>query len=452
MIRRNTRKLRALGGITAFLWLKFAALLWVYAFELARISPADDVAPEVFGLAVVHHLHLEMSPAEYEAMDPSSPKGAGRDFHRSGGTEFPWAHAIVTVNGRAYKNVAVRYKGHFTYGATQHLLKRSMKIALEHFGGNHRFGPLKTITLNAGILDPHRMREALAYAAYRDAGVPAPRTAFAEVVLSVPGRYDHELLGLFTLIEDVDKPFLKDRFGDSQGLLMKPEGVRGPEYQGENWAAYRPRYLPNREATPEEAKLLMALARLIERADTAEFKRSIGDYLDLDKFLRYLAVTAMTVNLDSPLAMGQNFFMYLPAKTNKVVFLPWDLDLTFAAWPFGGSAEQQMNFSLLHPHQGQHRLIERLLADKEIRARYLGIIKELAVASFSEAELLARIGIVEKAIKEPLAREAKALAARHEAGATRQAGQIAAGAPSLRDFAVKRLASIQAQLKTLNSN
>ena len=103
-------------------------------------------------------------------------------------------------------------------------------------------------------------------------------------------------------------------------------------------------------------------------------------------------------------------------------------------------------------HIGQHKMIERLLSDEEIRTRYLKIIKELSVTSFSESELLTRIGIVEKAIKEPLAREAKALSARHEDSATRQAGQIASGAPSLRDFAVKRVVSIQTQLKTLNTN
>src|SRR5262249_5639656 len=157
-----------------------------------------------------------------------------------------------------------------------------------------------------------------------------------------------------------------------------PEGVRGPEYLGADWNAYKVRYKPNREAAPEEAKLLITLARLIEKADQTEFAQKIGGYLDLDKFLRYLAVTAMLVNFDSPLAMGQNFYMYLPAKTPKVVFLPWDLDLTFAAWPMGGPAEQQVRLSLLHPQIGEHKLIERLLADETIRDRYLRIIRDLS--------------------------------------------------------------------------
>jgi spore coat protein H len=149
------------------------------------------------------------------------------------------------------------------------------------------------------------------------------------------------------------------------------------------------------------------------------------------------------------LAMAQNYFLYLPAKSQKLVFLPWDMDLTFAAWPSGGPAEKQMQFSLVHPHTGQHKMIERLLADKDIRARYLKIIKELSTTSFSESDLLSRIGVLENALQDPLANEAKALAARNESAATRQASQTSAAAPSLRDFAAKRSASIKKQLKDL---
>ena len=41
--------------------------------------------------------------------------------------------------------------------------------------------------------------------ALRAAGVPAPRTAYAEVTLTVPGKFDREYLGLYTVIEQVDK-------------------------------------------------------------------------------------------------------------------------------------------------------------------------------------------------------------------------------------------------------
>jgi spore coat protein CotH len=457
--RQGDRKNRLLKSIIGTL-LGLAALALGVESSPVRAAAARDA--ETFGLVVVHQFHLDLSAKEYDAMQPASSEGrfqpgrppappkaieTGAETHRSGFMDYPWAHGSFTANGNAYTNVAIRYKGRFTYGVSRELLKRSLKIDLAHYDAKSRWGSLRRITLNAGVLDPGRLREALAYAAYRDGGVPAPRTAFAEVTLTVPGRYNRELLGLFTMVEDVDKAFLNDRFKDADGLLMKPEGVRGVEDLGEDWSAYKTRLNPERDATAAEAKHLVNMARLIDKADDAEFRQKIGECLDVDKFLRYLAVTVMLASLDSPLAMPQNFFVYLPAKTRKAVFMPWDQDLAFAAWPMGGAPAQQMNLSLIHPYTGQHRLIERLLAAPEIRARYLAIVKELSTTSFSERELLSRIARVESAINKPLAREAEAVSARHESEAGSQAGGITSQAPALREFAVERSASIRSQLK-----
>jgi hypothetical protein len=235
-------------------------------------APAGQGAPaakrltasaDVFGLTKVHELHLHLSPAEWEKMQavvggmmfPGGPGGkggkggsggpkqpaakkpdAGADVHKGSGfgMQFPWAHADLTADGTTYPNVAVRYKGNASYMATSRGLKRNFKIELDRYESGQRFCGLKTLTLNAGGMDPERLREALSYAVFRAAGVPAPRTAFALVTLTVPGKYDKELLGLYTLIESVDKTFLADRFGTTKGVLMKPEGVRGIDYLGDD--------------------------------------------------------------------------------------------------------------------------------------------------------------------------------------------------------------------------
>ena len=54
-------------------------------------------------------------------------------------------------------------------------------------------------------MDPAKGREVLAFSVFRAAGVPAPRTAFAEVTLTVPGKHDKEFLGLYAVVENVDR-------------------------------------------------------------------------------------------------------------------------------------------------------------------------------------------------------------------------------------------------------
>jgi len=76
------------------------------------------------------------------------------------------------------------------------------------------------------VADVTRIREALAFSIFRAAGVPASRTAFAKVYLTVADKHDKTYVGLYTLIEPVDKTFLKDHFKSDKGMLLKPEASR----------------------------------------------------------------------------------------------------------------------------------------------------------------------------------------------------------------------------------
>jgi spore coat protein CotH len=329
-----------------------------------------------------------------------------------------------------------------------------MKVELDHFDAEAgHFHGLRKLNLNSGAMDPTKGREALAFAAFRAAGVPAPRTAYAEVTLTVPGKYDREYLGLYTVVEQVDKTFLKDRFGDGKGLLMKPERLRGIEYLGDNWDAYKTRYQPKRDPTPAEAKRMIEFAKLVNQGTDEQFAKDIGSYLDVPEFLRFLGATAMLSNLDSLLTMGHNFYIYLNPTTNKLVFIPWDLDLSLAGFPMVGTPEQQLDLSLAHPFAGQNKLIERLLAVKAVNDQYQQVLKQLATTAFSKEKLLADIETIEKATKDLKAKDAKAAAARNEGGGGMfgmggppGGGMLGRTPPDLKTFVEKRTASISAQL------
>src|SRR5262249_43460618 len=154
-----------------------------------------------------------------------------------------------------------RYAGEITYLASSQGLKRPLKIEFNRFGGQSFHG-LTSVHLHAMPMDPAKGREVLAYSLFRAAGVPAPRTAFAEVTLTVPGKYQKAHLGLYAVVENVDKGFLADRFGTDKGLLMKPFQVRSVEYLGNDWERYKGPYRPQSEATREEARRVIAFARL----------------------------------------------------------------------------------------------------------------------------------------------------------------------------------------------
>ena len=415
--------------------------------------------PGLFGLTRVVRLHIEMTADEYQAMQPPAPAGGfggpppaprerkpgERESERNlFGVEFPWARGAVTVEGKTLQGVGLRYAGNASYMASAGGLKRSFLVDLDQAAHAELHG-LHAIQLQSGALDPTKARETLAFAFFREAGVPAPRTALAEATLSVPGEHEKAYLGLYTLVEPVDRAFLQDRFGTDKGLLVRPQGLRGLDFLGDDWEKYRGRYRPLAEPTPEQAKRLIEFVRLVQQGNDERFRKEIASYLDVDKFLRFMAVQALIANADGFFTLAYNYALFLDPNTNRFVFIPGDQELSFANFLMMGSAEQLMDMSLAHPYGGQNRLADRLLAMPEVRDAHQKIIRELATTVFRKERLLADSTALAGATKAILEREAAARAERAEPPVG-FGPPGAPAAPDLHTFAEKRSRSIADQL------
>ncbi len=452
-----------------------ATMLGLGGLPLDRILVADDTKPaardasnvgSLFGLTKVWTIELQFSADEFDAIQPAAggfgvPGGpppareekketkkreAEKNFF---GTDFPWVEADFTANDTTLKKVGVRYAGDITYFVSARGLKRPLKIAFDKFD-KQRFHGLSAVQLHAMPLDPAKAREALASSVFRASGVVAPRTAFAEVTLTVPGKHDKTYLGLFTVVENVDAQFLNDRFGSDQGLLLKPARMRGIDFLGDDWDRYKDQYQPHREATNKEAARVVAFAKLINQATDAEFEKQIDSYLDVEAFLRFMAANALTSNLESFLALGSNYSLYLDSKTDKFTLIPGDLEFSFANFLLIGSAEQLMDLSLKKPYPGENKLPDRLLAIRDVSLKYENLLKELSQTVVTKDQLLKDAEAISQATKEPLEKEAKAVAARKDPppgfGGPGGGGPPPPQPPDLGTFAEKRIASIGSQL------
>lgn len=450
----------------------FVVVLAVAACDRGQASWAADeaattkqavVGEGVFDLTNVWDIHLTLTAKEYEGMQtlgrggfpgfgPPTPPAAnpeGRELHRNRfGVDLPWATGTVKVGDETFDNVAIRYKGNGTFLDAARTIKKSIKVDLDRLGGTKTFRGIKTLNIHCGVADPSKCRESLSYRLYRAAGVPAPKTALAEVRLTVPGKFENELLGVYTLVEDINKPFLRETFGTDKGLLMKPEGVRDLEYRGEDWGPYQGAFIPKGTAKPGEARRVIDLARLIHQGDDEHFRSQIESFLDIDAYLRFLAVTGFIVNPDSFFALGHNYYLYLHPETKKFHFIPWDVDRALANLPIFGSTDQQMDLSIVHPYSGSHKLTERLLAIPAMNEKYQSLLRELAGGVFSKENLLNEVSVLNDATRELIARDTQAATARKEtAGPSFGPPMVNMKPPSLVTFVEKRTASIEAQLQ-----
>jgi spore coat protein H len=195
----------------------------------------------------------------------------------------------------------------------------------------------------------------------------------------VPGTYQAVSGGLYAVIENVNKQFLKNVLPPGTGLLLKPEGLRGGvQYYGDSWSSYIGTYRPDRDATPREQQRVIEFARLVSQPDVAVFRSKIGSILDVENFLRYLAVNAFLGNWDS----------YI--NDDKIRFLPWDEDLSL-----GARANQTLEIS--RPLRNENPLIYWLLDDPAVAARYRSILAELSTSAFSREALFDVLTALEKA-------------------------------------------------------
>ncbi|MGA2497597.1 MAG: CotH kinase family protein [Tepidisphaeraceae bacterium] len=309
------------------------------------------------------------------------------------GLEFAYVKASFECDGVSLQDVGFRQRGNSSYNwGVNSGYKRPFKVNFKHFVDGQKFHGLTGFYLNNNAYDPSFLRETIGYEAFRAMGVPAPRTTFALVYLTIEGRLDHEYLGLYTLIEELDsKAFLKEHFESARGLMLKPWSIRGLPYLGEQWEAYESHYNSRTAPTAETARRTIDFIKLVNYADDETFRKEIAGYLDVDGFLRWMTVEVVIVNLDTIFYTGHNFYLYLNPEDNRFSFLPWDLNLAFAGFTTAAPVEPSLHLSLIRPHTGEARIIDRILAMPKYRELYLKHVREFLAGYFQSERLCARI-------------------------------------------------------------
>lgn len=221
------------------------------------------------------------------------------------------------INGHSYTNISARQKG---FGTT---IGAEGRPPLRLVFKGERVAGVKRLSLNNNFFDTSYLRDVLSYKLCNDFGVPAAKTAFAKLYLKTMDRKSSNspfYLGLYTVTEIVDEPWLGERFGAKDGLLMKP---RAPVFnQASDWPTIADRAVPDRPANETEQARMVAFARLVNNASDDTFGRELPSYIDLENLLRFLAVNVALANHDSYIGMAKNYYLYLNPATGKLTWIP----------------------------------------------------------------------------------------------------------------------------------
>ena len=280
---------------------------------------------------------------------------------------FTYKEAEVTIDGVTIRRAGLRKKG---FLGSLDAVRPSLRIELDELVPGQRLGDLERLTLNNGLQDPSRLRQCLAYQVFRDAGIAAPRCAFASV------RVNGEDLGLYSHVESVKKPFLRANFPRNSG----GDGALGQLWEGQ-LSDFREGWLATFEAklddAPDDRSALDALTAAIATPDEGLIA-ALDATIDLDQFITFWAVEVLVAHWDGYAGNTNNFFVYRPGTGDtRLRFIPWGVDGTFAAdAPAFFSTGALADRLLRHP-VGRARYIaelSRLLTDVWNEGRYIDLI------------------------------------------------------------------------------
>jgi spore coat protein H len=229
-----------------------------------------------------------------------------------------WAHATLRLGKETFRDVAVHIKG--SEGSLQPIDRRpSLTVSFNKFAPGREFFGLHKIHFNNTAEDPTFMTEVICGELFRQAGVPAARSAHGTLTLN--GRS----LGLYVVKEGLTKQFLAQYFRQTDGDFYDAGFQKDIDKPFERIGGVGPENQSDRLQ-------LLAAAR---EPDLARRWARLKKLLDTDRFISMLAMSTLTWNWDGyPMAFN-NYRVYHDPASDRMVFIVHGLDQMF--WQPQGS-------------------------------------------------------------------------------------------------------------------
>jgi len=289
---------------------------------------------------------------------------------------IPYHSVTVEVDGNILENVGARQKGYSSNFFTN-TTKKPLKLNFGKFVEDQKYDGVKKINLANGLGDPAIIKDKIVYDMFRMHGIPSPRVSHVKVFIQ------DEYWGVYAIIEQIDKRYLKRNFADKNGNLWKNKGNSDLEWLGTNPNAYSFELQTNEDEN--DWTKFIEFVDFINNSSNTEFKDGIESIFDLDEYLRILAIDILTNNWDSYIQHGRNWYLYYEPNTNKIHWLPWDYNFAFDRSESGFE-----DFPIIL-NDNEKILIKRILEVPEFRIRYLNYLCEILEVNFTEDRLFVKL-------------------------------------------------------------
>jgi len=247
-----------------------------------------------------------------------------------------------------YKEVAVKCKG--AAGSFRSIDDRpALTLNFDKFTKDQHFHAMDKIHLNNSVQDGTYMHEIVCADLNLAAGVPCARATHCRVWVN------NRDLGFYGLKEGFDKKFLKRHFASDKGNLYDGGFLQDIDANLEK----------DEGKNPDDRSDLKALVAACREGDQAKRWVAVNELLDVDAFLRFMALELMCCHWDGYCNNRNNYRVYFDPTNKKAYFMPHGMDQMFG----------DTNAGILHVPGAM--VANTVMQNPEWRGRYRDIVNEL---------------------------------------------------------------------------
>lgn len=346
----------------------FAKLILQVSFMMLIFFCIKAEAADFYDINTVNTISITFTESNWdELLD---------DLYAAGDEERLVGTAVI--NGISYEDVGIRYKGNSSYQSQW--IKNPLNIKLDYLIEDQNFDGYGTLKLANVYKDPSFVREVLSY---EIAGkyMPVSQANFIDV-------YINEIhIGLYTSVQDVDKFFLKNHFGSKNNPCFKGE-VDNIFQSGNVWGyidGSEESYYDYYEIESDDGWDELIEFFYVFNNSTSQ----VEEILNVDRLLWMLAFDILTVNLDSPINIGHNFYLYQDGagRFNPIL---WDLNENFGVFsmlidgpPLNISGLQQLD-PFLNSTDPSYPIVNKILTNATYKKMYVAHMKTIIDENFED--------------------------------------------------------------------
>ncbi len=302
--------------------------------------------------------------------DPNFWQVLGDDWQAGG--DIPYQTTTVEIDGNELLEVGVRQKG-FSSNFFVNTTKKPLKLKFNEFIEDREYDGVRKLNLMNGVGDPAMVKDLLAYEMFRFHGIPGPRVAHTKLYIN------DVYWGVYGMIEQIDKRYLKRNFADNDGNLWKNQGNSDLSWLGNDPSSYSFELQTNEE--DNDWSKFLGFIDFINNATDIEFEDDFTDIFHLDEYLRIVAIDILINNWDSHLDHGRNWYMYHEPRSDKIHWVPWDYNFAFDRNTIGSN-----DLDLIQNSLGKV-LNNRIFNTPELRTRVMDYMCELLDYNFTSGRL-----------------------------------------------------------------